>query len=274
MTDDFHIVCEGKGAFHVLLAFVEETHTIIRIQMTFFFGRGQEAGCLSDSGSLSFEFKQSRFQSVKALSEALSFSLLVVSYRPRVGGVGHRKRRYAERQHHRWLSQRLAGGEREGQRRQRTNAGQNGSVAEDAEISTHRPMGELPAQNTGEEHQPTACHRRSIPFESKGAEAHQQRPRNRGRRSDSGPGCAVVEGQILNENTPDKNEKRCTKTCEDDAVTVAQSANRWPGQPHGTQQQGEGRHKRGVFHSLDANSPLGFNGCIRIRPGDHTNPSS
>ena len=135
-------------------------------------------------------------------------------------------------------------------------------------------MRELPAHDTGEEHQPTAGHCGNIPLESKGAEAHQQRPRNRGRRSDSGPGCAVVEGQILNENTPDEHEERCTKTCEDDAVAVAQSANGWPRQPHGTQQQGKGRHKGGIFHSLDANSPLGFNGCIRIRPGDHAEPSS
>ncbi len=133
--------------------------------MTLFLGRGQQAGRLSDSGSLSLEFEQSRFQSVKALSEALSLSLLVVPHRPRVGGVGHCESRYAKRQHHRRRGQRFTGGEREGQRRQCPNAGQDGSVAKDAEVATHRTMREVPAHETGDEHQPTAGHGRSIPLE-------------------------------------------------------------------------------------------------------------
>ena len=91
LTDDFHIIGQRKGTFHVLLTLVQQAHAVLRIQVTFFLRRGQQTCGLCDSRTLGFEFQETRFQTVKSLLEVLAFGLQVIAHRPCVNGVDNGK---------------------------------------------------------------------------------------------------------------------------------------------------------------------------------------
>ena len=221
LTNDFDIVGKGEGSFHVLFAFVKQTHAVGRVEMALLLGRGQQTCSLGNGSALGLEFQQSSFQTVESLLEPLSFHFLVVPHRPGVTGVRHCKHTYAKGQQHRRFGERPARGQREGQGGQRANTGEDGPITKDTEVTTHRPMRELTAHHAGDEHQNAPHQRRVFPFKAKGSEAHQQRPSHRCCRGDPRSRRSVVEGQILNEDAPNEHQKGRTETGESYAITVA-----------------------------------------------------
>ena len=82
LPNDFNVVGEGQSPLHVFFALIEQSHAVHRVEMAFFFGRGQQTGSLGHSRPLCLQFKEAVLKLVQAFSEGLSFGFLVVPYRP------------------------------------------------------------------------------------------------------------------------------------------------------------------------------------------------
>ena len=115
--------------------------------MPFLLGRRQQTGSLGNGSALRFQLQKADLQQVQTLLEPLSLGFLIVAHGPRMHRVAQGKHAHDDGQQPGGCSQtiRLCGCECDSG--QRTNAGQNRPVAEDAEVAAHGSVRKLAAGN-------------------------------------------------------------------------------------------------------------------------------
>ena len=153
LANDFNIASKRKRSFHVFLAFIEQPHAVHGIHVPFLFGRRQQTGSLGNGCALRFQLQKADLQQVQTLLEPLSLGFLIVAHGPRVHRVAQGKHAHNNGQQPGGCSQtiRLCGCESDSG--QRTNTGQNRTVAEDAEVAAHGSVRKLAAGNTHRENE-------------------------------------------------------------------------------------------------------------------------